>query len=573
MNILIISGGSGNDSLVKGLKSFYPEANIKVLVNAYDAGKSTGVCREITNTLGVSDIRKNHIRMYKATCDNINQCIVEFYENRYDFTKGYEVQEICDKLDQWNLDFLSKYVVKFFNRECSKHYDFVDFCVSNIVYAEMYAEHGYEVTNKYFCDLLGIDDFVILNSFDNVYVKAQTESGYVIHEEGELVEYCNPDDIIVKMIYDVRGETCGLNPLAIDAINKADLIIVSTGTFWSSIYPTLEYNNLYKYLNDTTAKKVWAINCEPDKDCYGVGSNQMIKFVSDLGLDLSQFTILENSDANELLRQKNKHQNIVYFPMENNNGKHNGIKYARAILRCFYGLTNMNHYSHIIFDFDDTLWARSAETCAELMQASRNNIELVSKLGSNASIISGNSFDSIYRKLTTIYGADISKFNVPIWADANATEFVGGVKRDTIPELVIRGNYKLLLEYLHDTYGITATLNDEKSPTCIKIKPLSAVDQLLVSNYLNDYLLSRFFLTTCKAIPTGRTTVDIVTSNNVKRAVLDHISVDKKNILYIGDEVDNGNDKEISDACGFSIHTSGVQETNALLRLLIEDYE
>lgn len=34
MNILVISGGSGNDTLIKGLKKFYPESNVKVLVNA-----------------------------------------------------------------------------------------------------------------------------------------------------------------------------------------------------------------------------------------------------------------------------------------------------------------------------------------------------------------------------------------------------------------------------------------------------------------------------------------------------------------------------------------------------------
>lgn len=64
MNIVILSGGSGNDSLIKGLKEMYPESDIKVIINAYDSGKSTGICRKVTDTLGVSDIRKNHIRMY-----------------------------------------------------------------------------------------------------------------------------------------------------------------------------------------------------------------------------------------------------------------------------------------------------------------------------------------------------------------------------------------------------------------------------------------------------------------------------------------------------------------------------
>lgn len=569
MNILVISGGSGNDALIKGLKKFYPESNVKVLVNAYDAGKSTGVCREVTGTLGVSDIRKNHIRMYKATTEHVNQCFVEFYDSRYDFTKGNEAKEVVAKLRAWGLSSLEEYAVRFFKRPEAKNYDYKDFCVSNIVYAEMYAEAGYEATNKFFCNMLGLDDFVILNSFDNIYIKAQTESGKVIEEEGELVEYCNPDDIIVKMIYDLRGPEIGLNPVAVNALYEADLIVVSTGTFWSSIFPTLEYLDFYKYLNDAKAKKIWAINCEPDKDCYGVGSNRMIQFVEDLGVDLSQFTILENSDANEILRQENNEDHVVYEAMGNNRGKHDGDKYARAILKHYYGLKNLDEYDRVLFDFDDTIWARGAANDAALMKFSRDNVELVSELREKAVIISGNSYESISRKLATVYGSNIDKFESDIWADANSALFRKGKRVDVIPELLITGNIRRLGQHLYDAYRIEATVNDFEFPSCVKIKPLSALDQILLSNYLNDYLLAAAGLGFCRALPTGRTTVDIVSRSNNKVAVLSRANIDATKCLYIGDEIDNGNDHDISGVCGCAVHTNGVQETYALLKLLL----
>lgn len=569
MNILVISGGSGNDALIKGLKSFYPESNIKVLVNAYDAGKSTGVCRQVTDTLGVSDIRKNHIRMYKATTEHINQCFVEFYESRYNFTKGNEDKEIIEKLHIWGLDFLSNYVLNFFRRPNASKYDYNDFNVSNIVYAEMYSEIGYEETNKFFCNLLGLDDFVILNSFDNVFIKAQTESGKIIEEEGEIVEYCNPDDIIVKLIYDLHGNEYGLNPTALTAIYESDLIVISTGTFWSSIYPTLEYHDLYKHLNESHARKIWAINCEQDKDCYGVSSNRMIKFFEDLGVDLSQFTILENSDANPLLREENNTVNITYESMGNNNGKHDGQKYARAILKHYYGLKDLSEYSRVILDFDDTIWARNSTDDNKLLEFSRNNVQLVSELSSRGCIISGNSYESIERKLSTIYGSDYTKFDVDIWADANSTLFRNGVRTYVIQPLMITGNIHNLIQYLYDTYRIECTINDEQFPCCLKIKPLSPLDQILVANYLNDYILAATGLGFCKALPAGRTTVDVVSRNNKKSAVIDAMGLDPSNMIYIGDEIDNGNDKDIAELCGTSIHTSGVQETNSLLKLLL----
>ena len=68
MKIVVLSGGSGNDALIKGLNAYAVNGGFElhVIVNAYDNGKSTGVCRAVTDTLGVSDIRKNHIRMYEA---------------------------------------------------------------------------------------------------------------------------------------------------------------------------------------------------------------------------------------------------------------------------------------------------------------------------------------------------------------------------------------------------------------------------------------------------------------------------------------------------------------------------
>ena len=180
MKITILSGGSGNDKLIRGLRGFYKNCDIKVITNAYDSGKSTGICRKVTNTLGVSDIRKNHSRMYETLDCPKDKRLLEFYNNRYNLTKGSEEQEVIDKLNSWGLEKFKKYAINFFNREESKKYDYNDFSIANIIYSEMYSELGYEETNRIFCDLLGIEDFVLLNSFDNVYLKAMTESGYII---------------------------------------------------------------------------------------------------------------------------------------------------------------------------------------------------------------------------------------------------------------------------------------------------------------------------------------------------------------------------------------------------------
>lgn len=562
MNIVVLSGGSGNDALIKGLKSLYKESNVKVVVNAYDSGKSTGICRKVTNTLGVSDIRKNHTRMYKALTKNPDKRLLEFYDSRYDFTKGNEVNEILALMDNWGLTTLSPFVVRFFERPESSLYEFKDFSVANIVYSQMYSEYGYEDTNKFLCDMLGIDDFVILNSFDNVYLNAVLEDGTVLTDEGDIVELKNPTNKITSLMY-LGDHSYGVNTKAVEAVLNADLLVISTGTFWSSIYPTLEYLDFYKFVNESKAKKIWAINNEEDNDAFGVTSNDFIEQMASTGLDLSDFTILENADATETLRLANSKYNIVVASMGNIKGKHNGDMYATEILKIYYNLTDK--YDRVIFDFDDTLWSRSmVDTDIAL---SIENVQLVNDyFGDRATIVSGNSYESIRKKLYRVFGTKLNGFNIPIWADANSTLYVCDKPKDMIEDMSIRNSYKKIQEFLFN-FDIDATINNEDFPVCLKIKPLNARERLLLSNYLNDYALDSIGANECVAVLTGVTTVDILNKNNNKSLVMDRLNGEGKT-LYIGDEIDVGNDADIAVRCDNFVHTSGVAETNMLIKLL-----
>ena len=567
MKTVILSGGSGNDSLTRGLKYYYPSMNCKVIVNAYDNGKSTGVCRAVTNTLGVSDIRKNHIRMYKAMHGNCNKNIIEFYDNRYDFTPGNEVAEITEKLNTWGMPQFVPLVERFFATPEAKNYRYTDFNISNIVYAEMYAQLGYEYTNDYFCNkILDIDSFVLLNSFSNVYLKAITNSGYVIKDEGEIVEWCNRDDKIESCLYGTVLNT-ELNPCAVASIESADLIIISTGTFWSSIYPTLEFGDLYKLINKNThAKKVWALNCEEDKDSYGVSADEFISHLRKLGLSLDDFTILVNSDACDILRTVNDKDVACYYShMGNQNGKHDPNKYAKAVLECYYGFDKFTP-EQIVCDFDDTLWPRNTS----LNNVGIDNIKLLNRTNMGV-IISGNSFSSIKTKLASIYGSDLSDFNIPVWADASSTEYVQGVKTHTIGDCFIsKDTLEKVESHINKLFGMTAVSHPDTDLPYIKYKPLGNLERMLFTYLFNNYIRYNINTPELLANITGKSTVDITTSGDNKVKVYKECEFEGMNILYIGDEVDKGNDCNVSKLATKSIHTSGVEETNCILKVLCQ---
>ena len=567
MKTVILSGGSGNDSLIRGLKYYYPSMNCKVIVNAYDNGKSTGVCRAVTNTLGVSDIRKNHIRMYKAMHGNRDKNIIEFYDNRYDFTPGNEVAEITEKLNTWGMPQFIPLVERFFATPEAKNYRYTDFNISNIVYAEMYAQSGYESTNYYFCNkILDIDSFVLLNSFSNAYLKAITNSGYVIEDEGEIVEWCNRDDKIESCLYGAVMNT-ELNPRAVASIESADLIIISTGTFWSSIYPTLEFGDLYKLINKNThAKKVWALNCEEDKDSYGVSADEFISHLRKLGLSLDDFTILVNSDACDILRTVNDKDVVCHYShMGNQNGKHDPNKYAKAVLECYYGFDKFTP-EQIVCDFDDTLWPRNNS----LKNIGIDNIQLLNRTNMGV-IISGNSFSSIKTKLASIYGSDLSDFNIPVWADASSTEYIQGVKTHTIPDCFIsKDTLEKVESHINKLFGMTAVSHPDTDLPYIKYKPMGNLERMLFTYLFNNYIRYNINTPELLANITGNSTVDITTSGDNKVKVYKECEFEGMNILYIGDEVDKGNDCNVSKLATKSIHTSGVEETNCILKVLCQ---
>lgn len=328
-NVVVLSGGSGNDAILKALIDLgYSDENIRVIVNAYDDGKSTGVCREVTGTLGVSDIRKNHEKLHKMLCDGfVNWPLINFYENRIDVTTDYETGDAL----------FDREIKEFFHRLKSEDFEYRNFNVMNIIYSQLYSSIGYEATNALFSDALGIEDMVKLNSFDNMKIVAKTENGNIITDEGDIVEWKNPDDKIVD-IYFVGKKTYGINPEAVRLISKADLIIISTGTFWSSIYPTLKYEDFYKYINEAKGEKLWVVNTNQDKDAYGVTAGEFFEYMKNLGLKIDDFNILINEDADPILKTIVADMDPITYvaKLGNKNGRNDAFLVGNA-LRKIYG--------------------------------------------------------------------------------------------------------------------------------------------------------------------------------------------------------------------------------------------
>lgn len=578
LNILVISGGSGNTALLQGIHNYCPSANIKILVNAYDNGKSTGVCRQVTDTLGVSDLRKNHHKLYKLKAEFYNRKIAEFYDYRVDLTSGQELKETEEYLDKWGFPEMKPYAALFFKTAQEKGItEFKDFSISNIIYSAMYKAHGYEEAHEQLCTYLGVPNDVVMNSFDNVYIQAVTQSGNVITDEGEIVEYDNPEDPIVDIQYDNMPEVSTLNPEAIDLINEADVIVLSTGTFWASLYPTFQYGELYKIINESKAKKLWVVNNTEDKDAKGVDNLKFIEYFEKLGLDVNQFTMLLNSDAVESMKKTDDEHTFVTLPMSNSKqGTHDSRKLGAAVIRFGFGILDLSNCEQILVDFDDTIWARSSaneSNGSKELQTAKRNIHLLQQLNKKipVSIVSGNSYEAVYSKLSAVIGTDFSDFDVPIWADANAVQYVKNEPQTVITDVLMTDSVDELTRILADNYGLTLRNVSPMYPTCYKIRPVSPTEQLLGADYLNNFLLNSCGLTDYVAKATGRSTIDIMHKINTgKEILLAGAPWKAENVIYIGDEITAGNDKTIASMCGAALEVCNIMDTEMFLKILLE---
>ena len=569
MKIAILSGGSGNDALVRGIKKFSIDSDITVITNAYDSGKSTGICRHLYDKLGVSDIRKNHYRMYESMANVVRPEFKAFFEGRYDLHRENLFDELISLFEELGFGEYANFVkaAEDFSARVEKSdltdNDLKSFNLANIVYSYFYSTVGYEEANKYFCNLLRIKDFVKINSDENIYIKAITEKSNIIQTEGDLVAFNSSEKIVDVDFFkdenpisidEYKNKSVNeykLNEETVDVLKEADVIIISTGTFWSSIYPTLKYGKLYNVINESKAMKFWIMNNEYDLDSLDVSDKELYARLENLGLEIEKFTILENMSSISQLHTMAGASNVVYQDFENNKGKHNSEKVARTILKMIYKLNDS--YNYYGFDFDDTLKARDNSNYEVYIE----NMEMVDKLKDKGIIISGNNYESLG------YLAHNLK-NTTIWADAFSTKFKGGKALETLKESMIpKEHCDKICEFV-TFLGLGDKISIKPSKTVIKIKPVDSKYRPVLTWALNTFFKN--IGADVKAYMTGYTTIDILTSNASKK----NIATKYDNLYYIGDEIDSGNDRSVVEVAKTAIKVSSITETNCILKLITE---
>ena len=211
--IVIFGGGSGLSQLLKGLKLF--PMDLTAVVSMSDNGRSTGMLRKDFNIPAVGDITKVMLSMSDADKDTI-----DLLNYRFHASSSIESHSIKNLMLTALLDMKGN------------------------------CKDALKVLNK----MLLVKGRVLPLTEDSVDLVGITKDGEEIVGEEELT-------LSKKKIIDVKySKPIKPNKDVLDAIKKADLIIFSSGSLLTSIYPHIITPEVVSAINSSKAKTMYVCN-------------------------------------------------------------------------------------------------------------------------------------------------------------------------------------------------------------------------------------------------------------------------------------------------------------------------
>lgn len=591
LNIVVFSGGTGSIAIQNGFSALYGNENynLDIVINAYDNGKSTGACRKIFDDkiLGPSDLRKNHMTQFKLLhsmalkdFSSRESVLYRIFNLRLDadsMERYYaeacklltDAREVLGDKDTYYLKGLLDYF--FFEdirnekwRETLEGVSFKDFSIANVFYASAAALNGYSLrlAGKEMAELLGIKDNVHLISDVNLYLEARTESGRVIKDEGEIVEWDNPDDKITSVmllkdgqeyIPSVDEETDLTKVRSVKSIvEAANIIIFSSGTQWSSLIPTYMHSGLRKILAASNAKKYVVINNIEDHDMYGVSADDVMDILGRY-IPVDDVTAIVNMDAMESMNHTS-HVPALIGHIGEDKKHHNPIKLISMMMKDYYGLDKDYTY---IYDLDGTLWDERGNNRSKAVGTENMNLFY-------GIIHSGNNYEHVRDAFKFLYHQDTV---TDIYSDFGNVHFTS---ENFEPELLSR-KYVIedgVAEKLEAVKEFNGKVKVRGMGCVITIKPLVNREVLLkkaqacLADYGDVY----------EARISGYTSIDVMRRDYDKKTMLAEImkahNLKKEDVAFVGNEIVAGAEANIFEAGVKTIQVDDVFECNVLLRTI-----
>lgn len=591
LNIAVFCGGTGSTAIQEGFSELFGNDyyNIDFIINAYDNGKSTGICRSVfkNKILGPSDLRKNQLTQFRlihksALLDYMSResILYRLFSLRISAKNGKdyfeEARRILEDSRQFlgdrDTDYLLELLDYFFFesltpavwRKTIKDDYFCSFSLANIFYSSAAMKNGGSMRQaaKDMSELLQIKDNVHLISDLNLFLQAKTRSGFTIIDEGQLVDWDNALDRIESVCllkegteYIPKVDECTdvrKHRSVREILLSADMIVLSSGTQWSSLVPTYLHSGLRETLELSKAKKYLIINNSQDKDMKGFSADDIVETVGKY-INVDDFIAVVNQRADPMLNKVSLIKSIS-GDIGAEGSKHNPIRLVQMLMKDYYGLTPTSKY---VFDLDGTLWDERSDSRGKAVGS--ENMNLFSGI-----ILSGNSFEHVKEVFTFLYHKDDV---VDIFSDFGNVHFNSADFSTKViaHEFIIDGEIVSKLEKCPEFFGKIVVRGEGN---VITIKPLFNREKhmLTIMKILEEYN-GKY-----KAFISGHTSIDIMNSDYGKKTMLKKIiefmRLDVSQLVFVGNEVEDGSESNICELGVKTIQVNDIYECNLLLKTI-----
>ena len=213
MKLAVLGGGTGMSTLLSGLKKM--PFDISAIVTVADDGQSTGRLRKEFNTVAVGDIRR-----ILASMSQNDEEIARLFNYRFNTSSDLDGHPLGNLL------------------------------LTGAAQLTGNMSDAIELLNS----MLRLQGNVIPLTEDNVTLMGKMEDGTIIKGEEQITK---DKRLIVDVFYEKKPE---VNPNVLKAIKKADAIILSMGSVFTSIIPNLICPEIIEEIDKSNAKIIYVCN-------------------------------------------------------------------------------------------------------------------------------------------------------------------------------------------------------------------------------------------------------------------------------------------------------------------------
>lgn len=320
INVALFSGGGGTQSITEALLG-HPQISLKILINAYDDGHSTGRLRRfIPGMLGPSDVRKNLNRLM-PTQERSQAALKRVSDYRLpvgiprDDAVGM-IRQILrgefaslpaplaasfERLTVGQVRQLSLYLWNFLmyfdeQEQRERDFQFSDCAFGNLLFAGCYLQEkrDFNAAIAAFSRFFEVPAGTLLNitEGENLFLIARKENGWVLRSEAEIVAAQDASRIAELFLIDEDAQTGAagietyraqhrtprINPAAKAALAEADIIIYGPGTQHSSLFPSYMTEGVAEAIAaNRTADKIFIGNIHRDSDIQSEDADDLAR--------------------------------------------------------------------------------------------------------------------------------------------------------------------------------------------------------------------------------------------------------------------------------------------------------